>query len=70
MASIKKLSEGYPDGTVLGNSSSDKIGFYGKTAVTLRSLPISLTAAASTTATYRTAINMIRNLLKNTGLGV
>ncbi len=70
MASIKKLSEGYPDGTVLGNSSSDKIGFYGKTAVTLRSLPISLTAAASSTATYRTAINMIRNLLKNTGLGV
>jgi hypothetical protein len=67
---VKRLSEGYPDGTVLGNSSADKIGFYGKTAITLRSLPISLTAAASTTATYRTAINMIRNLLKNTGLGV
>lgn len=65
-----QLSKKNPDGTVLGQSSTDKIGFYNKTAITLRSLPISLTAAASSTVTYRTAINQIRNLLKNIGLGV
>lgn len=65
-----QLSKKNPDGTTLGQSSTDKIGFFGKTCITLRSLPISLTAAASTTITYRTAINQIRNLLKNLGLGV
>lgn len=65
-----QLSKKNPDGTLLGQSSTDKIGFYNKTAITLRSLPISLTVAASTTVTYRAAINQIRNLLKNIGLGV
>jgi hypothetical protein len=29
MATIKQLSDGGPDGTLLGQSSTDKIGFYG-----------------------------------------
>lgn len=66
---VKRLSEGYPDGTVLGNSSSDKIGFYGKTCITLRSLPASIGASA-TSLILKTAVNQLRNLLKNTGLGV
>ncbi|HXE05827.1 MAG TPA: hypothetical protein VN579_07565, partial [Bryobacteraceae bacterium] len=61
-------SEGYPDGTVLGNGSSDKIGFYNKTCITLRSLPASIGATA-TTAVLKAAVNQIRNLLKNLGLG-
>lgn len=65
----KQLLDGHPDGTKIG-SLTEKLGFYNKTCITLRSLPISLTAAASTTATYRAAINQIRNLLKNLGLGV
>ena len=64
-----QLSQKNPDGTVLGQSSSDKIGFYAKTAITLRSLPASITST-QTSATFRTAINQIRNLLKNIGLGV
>lgn len=62
-----QLSKKTSDGTVLGQSSSDKIGFYGKTAITLRSLPASIGTAA-TTATLKAAINQIRNLLKNLGL--
>ena len=63
------LSKKNSDGTVLGQSSADKIGFYGKTAITLRSLPASIGASATSTI-LKTAVNQIRNLLKNTGLGV
>jgi hypothetical protein len=56
------------DGTVPGQSSSDKLGFYGKTAITLRSLPASIGASA-TSLVLKTALNQVRNLLKNLGLG-
>jgi len=56
-----------PDGTIFGQSG-DKIGFYGKTAITLRSLPASIGASATTTI-MKAAINLIRNTLKTLGLG-
>lgn len=56
-----------PDGTVFGQSG-EKIGFYGKTTITLRSLPASIGASATTTV-LKTAVNLIRNTLKNLGLG-
>lgn len=62
-----QLSKKTPDGTLLGQSG-DKIGFYGKTAITLRSLPASIGASATTTV-LKTAVNQIRNLLKNLGMG-
>lgn len=65
----QQLSQKDSGGCVLGQSSSDKIGFYGKTAVTLRSLPASIGATA-TTAVLKAAINQIRNLAKTLGLGV
>ena len=67
--SSKQLSDGNPDGTLLGQGVSDKIGFYGVTAITCRSLPASLTVAA-TTAAQNAAINKLRNLLKLLRLGV
>lgn len=63
-----QLSDGNPSGTGLGQDSSDLIGFHGKTATSLRSLPASL-ATGSTTAQGRAAINKIMNLLKTKGLG-
>lgn len=46
----KRLSDGNPDGTVLGMASSDKLGFYGlATAVSQRA------AAAQATSTVGTA---------------
>lgn len=47
----KQLSDGGPDGTVLGQSSSDKIGFYG-TAGTVKAT--GFTAPAATAATNST----------------
>lgn len=66
---VDQLSKKPVDGTLLGQSSSDKIGFYGKTAVTLRSLPASIGASATTTV-LKTAVNLIRNTLIKLGLGV
>jgi hypothetical protein len=45
---LKQLSDGGPDGTVLGQSASDKIGFHG-TAGTAQ-IALSATAAIATTA--------------------
>lgn len=42
----KQLSDGNPDGTVLGQDTSDLIAFYGKTPVAQRSAAV-LTATAS-----------------------
>lgn len=66
---MQQLSQGSPDGVCLGQNSTDKVGFFGKTAITLRSLPASLTAA-NTTTQVKAAVSQIRNLLKNLGLGV
>lgn len=62
-----QLSQKNPDGTVLGQSSADKIAFFGKTAITRRSAPASIGATA-TTAILKAAINLIRNALVNHGL--
>ncbi len=63
----KQLLDGHPDGTIIG-ASTEKIGFFGKTCITLRSLPASM-ANTATSAAQIAATNKIRNLLKNLGLG-
>ena len=69
MAYGLQLSDGNPSGTGLGQSSTDLIGFHGKTATSLRSLPASL-ASNCTSAQRIAAINKIRNLLLQKGVGV
>lgn len=61
------LSKFNPDGTILGQSASDKIGFFGKTATTKRSAPASIGTTA-TTAILKAAINKIRNALVDKGI--
>lgn len=51
--SSKQLSDGGPDGTVLGQSAADKIGFHGTAGtaqVALSATPAISTAAATTGA--------------------
>lgn len=54
MADYNYLSDGRPAGAVLGNDSSDKIGFYGST-------PVAKTAVAATavTAVATTVISQV-----------
>lgn len=70
---IKQLSDGSPDGTVLGQSTTDLVGFHGVTPIARASAP---TAAATQTASYvqadvqtiATAVNAIRLALINKGI--
>lgn len=50
MATIKQLSDGGPDGTQLGQSAADKVGFYG-TAPVVQPAATAQSSGASTTIT-------------------
>jgi hypothetical protein len=52
--SIRQLSDGDTDGTVLGQSSTDKLGFYGATVPVVRP---SVSAYTTTTAAISTSTN-------------
>jgi hypothetical protein len=61
---VDHLSKGNDDGTVLGQSASDKIAFYGATTVVQQA-----SAAAGTDAgTTQTLANALRTALLNVGI--
>lgn len=69
MAEYNHLSDGRPDGAVLGNSASDKVGFYGKAPVAQRaySSAVHATSALASSsdfgATQLAAVQEIQNTL-------
>jgi hypothetical protein len=63
----KQLSDGNPDGTILGQSATDKIGFFGKTGRVQVTFIASL-GTTSTTTSVKTALNKVRAALINLGL--
>lgn len=75
---VRELSDGNDDGTRLGQSSTDKIGFFGATTVVQRT---NITAATNTTTTtstttalttdvdnLRARLNSVITALKDLGL--
>lgn len=46
---VKQLSDGGPDGVKLGQSSTDKVGFYGVTAVVQQTTSLAAAVTAGTT---------------------
>jgi hypothetical protein len=67
---IKQLSDGNPDGTVLGQSVSDLISFYGVTPVdqpasanqaAFTATAVTTLSAAATTTLTKTRVNQIVN---------
>lgn len=65
---IKQLSDGNPTGTNLGQSTTDKIGFYGLTTPIVQP---SITAVGTTTATTtlnETKIDRLYTALRSLGL--
>ena len=61
---IDQLSKGNDDGTVLGQSASDKISVYGATPV----VQAATVAAGTDAATTQTLANAIRTALINLGV--
>lgn len=67
---VKELSDGGPDGTRLGQSSSDLVGFYGATPVAKQSATVlgALTAGETTPADVAAALVDLRDQLVDMGL--
>lgn len=69
MTLLKELSDLNPDGTRLGQSAADLVGFHGATptvqGTAIASVPTAGSAVASSNAT---AINSIITLLRDKGL--
>jgi hypothetical protein len=68
---VKQLSDGSPDGTRLGQSSTDKIGFYGLTTPVVRAtctLAAALTAGTTTPANIAAAVDELHAALAAYGL--
>jgi hypothetical protein len=66
MATIKELSDKGPDGTRLGQSATDLIGFHGATPTDQRA--VLTLASAATIATTNAAVQEVIALLKEKGL--
>lgn len=67
MATIKELTDGGPDGAHVGQSSTDKVGFYGATPIVRPSVTWPNTATATTTLN-ETKANRLMAALVNLGL--
>jgi hypothetical protein len=67
MATYNHLSDGRPDGALLGNDASDPVGFHGKVPSVQASF-IATVAATVSTSTAVTAINSILAILAAKGL--
>jgi len=67
---VKQLSDKGPDGTRLGQSTSDLIAFYGTTPVSQRASSVQATVASSGSfgATQAALLNEIRDTLVALGL--
>lgn len=71
---LKQLSDGGPDGTVLGQSASDLVSLYGKSPVAQRSSTVLATSLLSASSYVTVAANTaailteISNALVNFGI--
>lgn len=66
MATIKELSDGGPDGTRLGQSAADLVGFHG--ADPSAQIAVLSLATAATLGTVKTAFQTLLAALKTKGL--
>jgi len=67
----KQLSDGSTDGTVLGQSSTDVIGFYGTSTPVAKqtcTLAAALTAGTTTPANIAAAVDEIHAALSSLGI--
>lgn len=67
MAEYNHVSDGRPDGTMVGQAAADKVGFFGTTPVIQQAITAVGTATA-TTALNETKINRLYAALINLGL--
>jgi hypothetical protein len=64
---LKELSDGGPDGSRFGQSSTDKISFYGATPI-VRAAAVTALVTTPTATDIATAVNSIISRLQTIGL--
>lgn len=64
---VKQLSDGGADGASLGQSSTDKVGFYGTTPV-VKGSAVTTLATTPTATDIATAVNSIISRLQTVGI--
>lgn len=64
---VEYLGSNGPDGTVLGTSTTEKIGFFGATPVVQQTLTSAVTSATGVSAIGE-AVGEIQTILANLGL--
>lgn len=62
---VKQLSDGGPDGTMVGQDSTDKVGFFGKAPVARQS---AIATGADTTTEFTAALDSVILALRAYGL--
>jgi hypothetical protein len=62
---VKQLSDGNADGTMIGQDENDKVGFFGKTPVVRQA---AIASGADTTTEFTAAIDSIIMTLRAYGL--
>ena len=67
MASVEQVSYNSLDGASMGNSTTEKISFYGVTPIVQATVAATTTTTATTTA-LQADIDAIRTALQNLGL--
>lgn len=65
---IKQLSDSNPSGTLLGQSATDLVGFYGLTTPIAQPVVTAPNTATATTTINELAITRLRTALVNLGL--
>lgn len=68
MANYEYVTRGQDDGAIIGTTSSDKLGFYGKTPVARPATPAAAVTTGSTTTVCNEAVAEIQEYLKTLGL--
>ena len=65
---VEHLTKANDDGTLFGQSATDKIGFYGLTTPIVRPAITAVATATATTALNETKIDRLYTALRNLGL--
>jgi len=68
MATYENVDYGSPDGALFGQSSTSKIGFYGKAP--LAQVSLTQQATTATTTQLRAELTALQNALHNLGIVV
>jgi hypothetical protein len=68
MADYQKVSEGFDDGLIIGNTTSDKVAFFAAAPVAQQTGPAVAVTAGATTTVCNTAVGELQTMLINLGL--